>query len=89
MIQELPKPTELDHPCKETCSGWQQGFEKGSQANKTTIQSAITLKESEREMIIKYMDLCGSNKTEVANLLGITIKTLYNKLHKYGMMGDK
>ncbi len=26
------KPTlleTLDHPCRETCSGWQQGFERG------------------------------------------------------------
>jgi len=24
-------PSELDHPCKETCSGWQQGKERGIQ----------------------------------------------------------
>jgi len=24
--------SELDHPCKDTCSGWQQGFEKGQEA---------------------------------------------------------
>lgn len=23
------KLDELDHPCKHTCSGWKQGFEKG------------------------------------------------------------
>ena len=23
------KAEEFDHPCKQTCSGWQQGFEKG------------------------------------------------------------
>lgn len=26
---EDKKRIELDHPCKDTCSGWQQGFEKG------------------------------------------------------------
>ncbi len=25
------KNSELDHPCKATCSGWQQGYEKGHQ----------------------------------------------------------
>jgi hypothetical protein len=24
--------SELDHPCKETCSGWKQGYEKGLHA---------------------------------------------------------
>lgn len=29
MTQQSPWP-ELDHPCKQTCSGWQQGFERGA-----------------------------------------------------------
>jgi len=23
--------TELDHPCRDTCSGWKQGYERGAQ----------------------------------------------------------
>ncbi len=44
----------------------------------------ITLYELERRYIIKALNYFDSNKTQAANALGITIKTLYNKLHEYG-----
>jgi uncharacterized C2H2 Zn-finger protein len=28
-MSEKKAAIELDHPCKKSCSGWQQGFEKG------------------------------------------------------------
>jgi len=39
---------ELDHPCKTTCSGWQQGYEKGRE---------FTLKES-TDWKDEYDNLC-------------------------------
>ena len=30
--EQRPKPTTLDHPCRQTCSGWQQGYERGKSA---------------------------------------------------------
>lgn len=44
----------------------------------------ITLGELERRYIIKALEYFEGNKTQAANSLGITIKTLYNKLHEYG-----
>lgn len=44
----------------------------------------LTLYEIERQYIIKALSHFGGNKTQAANNLGITIKTLYNKLHEYG-----
>jgi hypothetical protein len=29
---------DFDHPCRETCSGWRQGFEKGSESSKEEVQ---------------------------------------------------
>jgi two-component system response regulator HydG len=44
----------------------------------------ISLHELERRYIIKALHYFDGNKTRAAQALGITIKTLYNKLHEYG-----
>jgi DNA-binding NtrC family response regulator len=44
----------------------------------------ITLSELEKRYILKALVHFDGNKTQAANALGITIKTLYNKLHEYG-----
>jgi two-component system response regulator HydG len=45
---------------------------------------AITLGELEKRYILKALNHFDGNKTQAAQALGITIKTLYNKLHEYG-----
>jgi two-component system response regulator HydG len=44
----------------------------------------LTLHELEKRYILKALNYFDGNKTQAANALGITIKTLYNKLHEYG-----
>lgn len=51
--------------------------------------SAITLHELEKRHIIRSLRHLNGNKTKAAKSLGITVKTLYNKLHSYGILGDK
>jgi len=43
----------------------------------------IPLKEMERMMIIKALDNNRGNRTHAANVLGISVRTLRNKLHEY------
>lgn len=45
---------------------------------------SMTIGELEKRYILKALSHFGGNKTQAANALGITIKTLYNKLHEYG-----
>jgi len=45
---------------------------------------AIPLSTLEKRYILKALAHYGGNKTQAALGLGITIKTLYNKLHEYG-----
>lgn len=45
---------------------------------------SLTIAELEKRYILKALAHFEGNKTQAAHALGITIKTLYNKLHEYG-----
>jgi len=42
-----------------------------------------TVAEVERELILETLRYCHGNRTHAANILGISIRTLRNKLHEY------
>lgn len=46
----------------------------------------MSLEELERLHILRCLEHFDGNKTRAAQSLGITIKTLYNKLHRYGIL---
>ncbi len=46
-----------------------------------------TVAEVERDLIIKTLDKCLGNRTHAANILGISIRTLRNKLKQYSDEG--
>ena len=43
-----------------------------------------TVDAMERELILQTLSNTGNNKTRAAELLGISLKTLHNKLKEYG-----
>jgi two-component system response regulator HydG len=47
---------------------------------------APSLEEVEKETILKTLDVVKGNKSEAARRLGITRRTLHQKLRKYGLM---
>lgn len=51
--------------------------------------SEMTLHDLEKLHICRTLDHLGGNKTRAAKVLGITVKTLYNKLHSYGLVNTK
>ncbi len=49
------------------------------------LDVGTTLEDAERKLIAKTLESVGGNKREAAAILGISRKSLYNKLHKYGI----
>jgi two-component system, response regulator FlrC len=46
-----------------------------------------TVAEVERDLILDTLDHCLGNRTHAANILGISIRTLRNKLNQYSSEG--
>ncbi len=46
-----------------------------------------TVREVEQKLILKTLESCDGNRTTAADMLGISSRTLRNKLHEYGMAG--
>ena len=49
-----------------------------------TVPLGISLEEAERDLIRRTLASVNNNKTKAAEILGISLKTLHNKLHRYG-----
>jgi DNA-binding NtrC family response regulator len=47
------------------------------------IRLGTSLDDVERELISRTLEFAGGNKTRAADILGITAKTLYNRLERY------
>ena len=43
-----------------------------------------TVEEAEKLLILKTLEATSNNKTRAAEILGISLKTLHNKLKEYG-----
>jgi DNA-binding NtrC family response regulator len=47
-----------------------------------------TVEEAEKQLILKTLQATSNNKTRAAEILGISLKTLHNKLKEYGRAPD-
>jgi DNA-binding NtrC family response regulator len=52
-----------------------------------TVEGGLSLDEMERRVILQTIELVGGNKSRAAEMLGISLKTLYNKLDRYRTAG--
>ncbi len=48
-----------------------------------SIRVGTALADVERQMIMATLGLCSGNKTRAAAVLGVSLKTLYNRLNEY------
>ncbi len=60
-------------------------YKAGPGADGDALKPGATIASVEKELIIQTLAHCNENRTKAANLLGISIRTLRNKLNEYGM----
>ena len=74
----------LEHlPTPATASARVSGHE-GENANSVAFDIGTSLDDVEKGMILRTLAANGNNKTSTAQILGISLKTLHNKLRRYG-----
>jgi DNA-binding NtrC family response regulator len=59
------------------------GSGSGSPVRALTLGPGTTVEEAERRLILLTLEHTGNNKTRAAEILGISLKTLHNKLHRF------
>jgi DNA-binding NtrC family response regulator len=59
------------------------------EANAVRVGVGTTVEEAERLLILKTLEATHNNKTRAAEILGISLKTLHNKLKEYGAAGSE
>jgi len=61
------------------------GERKADGNNPVNVPVGTTIEEAETLLILKTLASANNNKTRAADILGISLKTLHNKLHRYGV----
>jgi DNA-binding NtrC family response regulator len=59
-----------------------------SDSQTVSVRVGATVGEAERLLIIRTLEHTGQNKTRAAELLGVSLKTLHNKLKEYENLRD-
>ncbi len=57
---------------------------QGVASDDLMLRSGLSVAEAEKRLIFETLKATGNNKTKASELLGISIRTLRNKLHEYG-----
>jgi DNA-binding NtrC family response regulator len=56
---------------------------RAGDANVVAVRVGTTVGEAERMLILRTLESTGQNKTRAAEILGVSLKTLHNKLKEY------
>jgi DNA-binding NtrC family response regulator len=60
-----------------------------SDAGLVAVHVGTTVDEAERLLILRTLEATGQNKTRAAEILGVSLKTLHNKLKEYNRAEDE
>lgn len=62
---------------------------KNIPANMVAVPLGTTVEEMERQLILRTLEMQSNNKTRAAEVLGVSLKTLHNKLNRYAEEGEE
>jgi DNA-binding NtrC family response regulator len=82
----LPDGTRIDHTAAPSSSDpVARAAQVAEAVNRNLV--GMTVADMERDLILNTLDHCLGNRTHAANILGISIRTLRNKLNLYSQQG--
>ena len=64
-------------------------IQEKSTVEKRKFPPGITLHELEKQLILETLEVQHQNRTKTAAILGISVRTLRNKLHEYGVVSSE
>ncbi|MGH8653539.1 MAG: sigma-54-dependent transcriptional regulator [Gammaproteobacteria bacterium] len=73
-----------DDVIDEHCLPQELGPAQLGPASGEHIRVGMKIEEAERRLILATLEHCGGNKEKSAEMLGVSVKTLYNRLRDYG-----
>ena len=64
-----------------------QAIEAGASAKESpaALRPGLTLQEAERELLERTLAATGGNRTKAAELMGVSLRTVRNKIREYGL----
>lgn len=83
----LPDGTQVGATVQSVVPGPVKAAVENAAAAATRGLVGRTVADVERDLILDTLDHCLGNRTHAANILGISIRTLRNKLREYGQAG--
>ena len=69
-------------------SRWSGPRPSASPTPSIVLPLGTPLSAADRQLIVSTLDYCGGDKKRAADMLGICVKTLYNRLKEYGSRSD-
>jgi DNA-binding NtrC family response regulator len=76
-------PLDASHLPRSFGSAQPSAPARANDANVVAVRVGTTVDEAERMLILRTLESTGQNKTRAAEILGVSLKTLHNKLKEY------